>query len=223
MTVRSTFEQLSVATMLGDVSESGQRAAAAQYAAAAIAETDAINRRVLGRVPPATVSVDGRLGAPLASVRLNGGVILADWAVVGDVLVWIGRTLQDRSPIVSGRYRDAHTLFADAVEVEIGKDIPPASQYVFLNPVPYAHKIEIGKTKSGRDFVVQVPNRIYERAADDANARFGNVASIRFSYRAPLDGALLKYMPVRGPVSRAASALERELRVPSIIVTLRSN
>jgi hypothetical protein len=223
MTIRSTFEPLSVATMLGDVSVSGQRAAAAQYAAAAIAETDAINRRVLGRVPPAAVSVDGRLGAPLASVRLNGGVILADWAIVGDVLVWIGRTLQDRSPIVSGRYRDAHTLFADAVEVEIGKDVPPASQYVFLNPVPYAHKIEIGKTKSGRDFVVQVPNRIYERTADEANARFGNVASIRFSYRAPLDGALLKYVPVRGPASRAASAIERELRVPSIIVTLRSN
>ena len=51
---------------------------------------------------------------------------------------------------------------------------PLASEYVFLNTVPYARKIEIGKTESGRDFVIQVPNRIYERTANDAQARFGN-------------------------------------------------
>lgn len=222
MTIASRFDTFDLTLITGDLSPAGQRAVVAQYAAAEIAETEASNRRVLGRVPPAAIAVDGRAGAPLASVKLKGGVITADWAVVGDVLIWIGRALQERSPVVSGRYRDSHTLFADAVEVEIGADVPPAAQYVFLNPVPYAHKIEIGRTKAGHDFVVQVPNRIYERTAADANAKFGNIASIRFSYRAPLDGAILKYVPVRGPVSRAASALERELRVPSIIVTLRN-
>lgn len=222
MTIKSTFDAFDAASIVSDMSSAAVRAAVAQYAAAEITEVDADNRRVLGRVPPPAVSVDGRLGAPLSSVKLDGGVIVADWAVIGDVLAWIGRTLQDRSPVVSGRYRDSHTLFVDDAEVPIGGDVPPAAQYVFLNPVPYAHKIEIGKTKSGRDFVVSVPNRIYERTADDAKARFGNAANIRFSYRAPLAGALLKYMPVRGPASRAANAMERELRVPSIIVTLRN-
>lgn len=237
MTIASRFDTLDLTLITGDLSAAGQRELVAQYAASAIAETEAANRRVLGRVPPAAVSVDGRRGAPLAGVILNGGVITADWAVVGDVLVWIGRTLQERSPVVSGRYRDSHTLFADDSEVEIGGDIPPAAQYVFLNPVPYAHKIEVGKTKFGRDFVVQVPNRIYERTADDAKARFGNVANIRFSYRAPEAARLLEYVPISRHIvrnkkgqlvggfstgNRAAAAHERALRVPAIIVTLRA-
>lgn len=198
------------------------REAAAVYAAGTIAEFDEANRRILGRVPPPAITVDGRAGADLARVNLDHGLITADWAVVTDVLVWIGETLRERSPVQSGRYRDSHTLFADGAEVDIGGEVPQASEYVFLNPLPYARKIEIGHTRSGRAFVIQVPNRIYERTAADARARFGNVASIKDTYRAPLGGALLKYVPIRGPVSRAASSLERELRVPAIVVTLKA-
>lgn len=198
------------------------QAAAAAYAVEAIAEVDAANRRILGRVPPPAITVDGRAGADLSRVNLNRGEIIADWAVVTDVLVWIGETLRERSPVQSGRYRDSHTLFADGVEVDLGGEVPAASEYVFLNALPYARKIEIGHTRSGRAFVIQVPNRIYERTASDARARFGNVASIKDTYRAPLGGALLKYVPIRGRASRLASAVERELRVPAIVVTLKA-
>ena len=51
-----------------------------------------------------------------------------------------------------------------------GETIPPADEYVFINPVPYARRIEVGKTKSGRPFLIQVPNKIYERTAKDARA-----------------------------------------------------
>ncbi len=197
-------------------------ALAASFAAQAIAEVDASNRNILGRLPPPTITVDGRSGADLARVDLTHGLIVVDWDIVGDVLVWIGETLRERSPFRSGRYRDSHTLFADGVEVDIGGQVPQASEYVFLNPVPYARKIEIGQTRSGRAFVIQVPNRIYERTAADARARFGNVASIKDTYRAPLGGALLKYVPIRGAASRVASSVERELRVPAIVVTLKA-
>jgi hypothetical protein len=204
------------------VSASDLQADVVSFATQAIAEVDQANRRILGRLPPPTVTVDGRAGAGLAQVNLAHGVIVADWALVSDVLAWIGETLRQRSPVLSGRYRDSHTLFADGVEVEIGGTVPQASEYVFLNPLPYARKIEIGKTQSGRDFVIQVPNRIYERTAADAQARFGNVASIKDTYRAPFAGAILKYVPVRGAVSRAASEFERDRRVPAIVVTLRA-
>ena len=192
----------------------------ADYARLEIAKIDASNRQVLGRIPPPALTVDGMPGVSLDRVNPNGGRIVAEWEVVGDVLAWIGSTLRGRSPVVSGDYRQAHTLFADGVEIEIGSQIPQAREFVFLNPLPYARRIEIGKTKSGRDFVIQVPNRIYERTAADARARFGNVASIRDVFRAPLQGRLMKYVPVRGPASRVASGVERELRVPAIIVTL---
>lgn len=198
------------------------RTLAATYAAQAIAEIDAANRSILGRVPPPIITVDGRRGADLSRVDLTRGIIVADWAVIDDVLIWIGETLRERSPMRSGRYRDSHTLFADGVEIELGAQVPQAGEYVFLNPQPYARKIEIGRTRSGRAFVIQVQNRIYERTAADARARFGNVVTIMETYRAPLGGALLKYVPIRGAASRIASSTERDLRVPAIVVSLRA-
>ena len=70
-------------------------------------------------------------------------------------------------------------LLADGQVVPEGKEAPVAEVYTFVNVVPYARRIEVGKTESGRDFVIQVPNRIAERTAKDAAARFGNIARIR--------------------------------------------
>lgn len=219
------------------LSPEAQSRAVADFARGAIAEADETNRSVLGRVPPRVVTVDGNRGAALETVRPVGGSIIVEWELIGDVMIWIGRTLRDRSPVgPSGKYRDSHTLFADSKEVPIGADVPIASEYVFLNPVPYARKVEIGKTKSGRDFVISVPNRIYERTAKDAQARFGNMANIKFSYRAPEDFGILAYVRVVRTTGRdkkgritsgqsasnaAAAAHERSLRVPAIVITIR--
>lgn len=179
----------------------------ATFARTRIAQADEINRRALGKVPPKTVTVDGREGAALESVNPDHGIIIAEWQLGLDVVQWIGKTLRERSPVLSGRYRSAHTLYADNAEADW--DNPPlASEYTFLNPLAYARKIEIGKTKAGRDFVVQVPNRIYERTANDAQARFGNIAKIRFTYSSAVGGSIAK--------RHAAGD-----RVPAIVVTLR--
>lgn len=220
-----------------NLSPSAQSKAFANYAAGEIAKGDEKNRRVLGRVPPRVTTVDGQKGAPLDRVRPNGSII-TEWELIGDVLIWIGEKLRDRSPVVSGKYRDAHTLFADGREVDLGGEIPVAEEYVFLNPLPYARKIEIGKTKEGRDFVIQVPNRIYERTANDAKRRFGNLAKIRFSYRASEDSSIVKYVALGGwardkrgrfsktnatDAERSAHMHERSLRVPAIVVSLKAN
>lgn len=176
-----------------------QRVAA--FARKEIDAADQQNARVLGAAPPKTVTVDGRQGAPLESVNPDRGTIIAEWSLVGDVLQWIFATLRSRSPRISGAYLKGHTLYADGVECD-PQNPPLAQEYVFLNTVPYSRKIEIGKTESGRDFVIQVPNRIYERTADDARARFGNVAKIRFTFQSATGGKV------------------RADRVPAIMVTL---
>ena len=204
-----------------DLSPAAQSLAIADFARGEIAKADEKNRRVLGRVPPKTITVDGRKNAALESVKPSGGSIITEWELIGDVLIWIGNALRDRSPVVSGAYRDAHTLFADGTEVEIGGNVPQAEEYVFLNPLPYARKIEVGKTRSGRDFVVQVPNRIYERTAKDAGKRFGNLASIKMSYRAPFQGNIIRYVTA-GSGRRDAAKHERDLRVPAIVVNLKA-
>lgn len=173
-----------------DLSPAAQSKAIAAFARSEIQKADDTNRRVLGRLPPKVTTVDGQPGAALERVNPNGGSIITEWELVGDVLVWIGQALYDRSPVVSGDYRKGHTLLADNVEIDPGAAIPQADQYIFINTVPYARRIEVGKTKEGRDFVMQVPNRIYEQTAKDAKSRFGNLAKIQFNYL-ELEGAYI--------------------------------
>lgn len=205
-----------------------QRVAA--FAAREIAAADQQNQRVLGAAPPKTVTVDGRQGAPLQSVDPDRGIIIAEWRLIGDVLVWIMATLKQRSPVVAGQYRDSHTLYADGSEVNAASP-PLAQEYTFLNPLPYSRKIEIGKTKAGRDFVIQVPNRIYERTAKDAKARFGNIARIRFIYSALADVGSTAIGKWANTASAQALAARRRIRrvkstewltrIPAIVVTLK--
>jgi hypothetical protein len=179
----------------------------AAFAQAKIDAADEQNRQALGAVPPKTVTVDGKQGAPLESVNPDRGTIIAEWSLVGDVLQFIYAALRARSPIVKGDYLKGHTLYADGVECD--PDNPPlAGEYIFLNKEPYGRKIEIGKTESGRDFVIQVQNRIYERTADDASKRFGNLAKIRFTYQAAFGGYVAKHP-------------KADDRVPAIVVTLK--
>ena len=132
----------------------------------------------------------------------------------------------DRSPAVSGAYREGHTLFADGSETDPLGTVPMASQYVFTNTVPYTRKIEIGETKKGTPFVIQVQNRIYERTAQDAINKFGNQAKIRFTYQ-PLQGGAIGKWAGSASAKRLASRHKRRTKStewltnqPAIIVEL---
>lgn len=204
-------ERVTTATLMAELSQPEQRAAAANLARAGIEEAKQINRSVLGRVPPCVTIVDGRRGAPLDSVSPNGGQIVTEFELVGDVLKWIANELNERSPYFKGDYLRGHTVFADGREIDVGAVIPDAEEYVLINTVPYARKIEIGRTRAGRAFLLQVPNRIYERTAADASRRFGNIARVRFGYR----GVVGRAISGRRPHNRS------ETRFPAIVVRPR--
>lgn len=228
------------ATLANHLGPQARSQALAGFAREKLAEAQAQNHRVLGAVPPHTVYVDGRQGAVLESVKPDGGRIVFEFDMAMDVLKWIGEQLVLRSPVVSGAYRGAHTLFADGVAVS-GGALQVAEQYTFINPLPYARRLEIGRSADGSPFLVQVPNRIYERTAEDAKRRFGNLADIRFSYTAVISGRAVnqqlaasqgqKWWLGDGVARPATGAFEKTLsktaqnkakvRFPSIIVRLR--
>lgn len=134
------------------------------------------------------------------------------------VLAWIAGELRRRSPVLSGEYRDAHQLWGDgeflmdAADVKDDTSIPDADEYSFTNTVPYARKIEIGKTKSGRDFVIQVPSHLYERTAQDAAQRFEGVAEISYEVRAVIGPEQTPQRHARRPHNKP------DVRFPSIVV-----
>lgn len=198
--------------------ERGRRLAG--YARKALAEAQEINRRATGVVPPHETYVDGRLGAPLESVKPDG-VIVFEFDLLNDLFDWIGEMLVKHSPVLTGRYQGSHAFYADGVEIAPGAEVPPAEEYVFLNLQPYARKIERGLSK-------QAPDGVYEAVTVLARQRFNNVASIRFTYRSPLLG----YVPGAAnraerramrnqPARQSAIRMERESRQPAIVIRVR--
>ncbi len=204
----------------------------AAFARRQINAADEINRRALGAVPPKTVTVNGRENSALTNIiPPDSGTIIAEYRVVDDVLQFIAKTLYDRSPVVEGDYRDGHIMLADDVPADPYRP-PLATQFTFLNLVAYSRKIEIGKTHSGRDFVIQVPNRIYIRTGEDAKAKFGNIAKIRTGFITPTGAYRLKHDQASRSFTRGfrrISARQRPDRVagstvsvPAIFVTIGS-
>lgn len=188
-----------------------------------ISAADQINRAALGAVPPKTITVNGRNNPDLTNIiPPDSGIIIAEYRLIDDVLKWIMQTLRARSPVISGDYQRGHKLFADDVECD-PENPPLAARYAFFNLVPYARKIEVGKTESGRDFVIQVQNRIYQRTGDDAKARFGNAAKISNGFASTPDSYRLKNDQASRSFTRGfrvVSARQRPDRVAGSVVAV---
>lgn len=203
-----------------------QKQVFAEYAKGVIDDAAAQNARVLGRVPPYTVAVDGRVGAPISSVKL-GGTVFAEFELVFEALEWIADKLREFSPVGKppkdphpGLYKASHVLFADSVAVEDGAVPPIATEYFFANTQPYARKIERGLSP-------QRPEGVYQAVAHLGTARFGNVAKIKFGYRTPLFGAINAWSQTSSAANLASRRGGRKelhaewlRRQPAIIVTL---
>lgn len=195
-----------------ELSQAAMSAKFAEFAQEQITEIDDINRQVLGRIPPRTVYVDGREGADLRSVRPDGNIV-AEWQLLSDLIVWIGEQLIKFSPRLTGRYQKSHTLFADGVEVEIGAQVPEASEYVFISPLPYARKIEGTDTKPPES--KQAPNGVYRLVAQMAQSenkfRGSNSVRVVFTYRTAIGTSIFG-----GKFGNRS-----EHRNPAIVVTVK--
>lgn len=173
------------------VSPQRRSAELAEFARQEIEKATAINARALGQAPPVDIFVDGKKGAPLTSVQ-PAGTIVADFQLVSELLEWIDLQLLLHSPVLTGRYMRGHRLFADGSEVrlegqvagQLPANVPAAAEYVFINIVPYARKIERGLSD-------QAPEGVYQVVAVLAQRRFGNLARITFSYRTAIGGGIV--------------------------------
>lgn len=176
------------------------------FAREQLAAAEEVNRKALGYVPPHTTLVDGAAGVSEDQVRPDG-VIVYSFELLGEIFTWISEQLRTFAPVRTGVFRDSFQFFADGVLVDPAGAVPPAREYVFLSPLPYARKIEGG---GGRPPISrQAPHGVFEAVAALAGKRFGNQALIRFSFRAPLGGGLI------------SGKAGNDLRTPAIVITLR--
>lgn len=101
--------------------------------------------------------------------------ITVEFADPTELIRFIGHNLETFSPVLTGKYRRSHKLFADGREIDFDGDIPPANQYVFVNAVPYARKIEKGRSS-------EAPDGVYQVVAVLAQREFSSVAQITYAF-----------------------------------------
>ncbi|MPZ41602.1 MAG: hypothetical protein GEU95_26865 [Rhizobiales bacterium] len=174
-------------------------------------------------------------GRPVASVKLPGPIVYR-YFYYREIVAVALKALRDASPVGAKskgvRYRDMHTVYVNGVAM---KSLPPsvtAKDTIFIaNPLQYSRRLEIGKTESGRDFLISVPNRIYERVTKNLLApKYRNVARISFSYITPPDAYKLKHNQAArnwianqsrwyvSPKQRSDRAKGAVVRSPAIII-----
>ncbi len=177
--------------------------AVARIARAELADAQEHNRRALGHVPDHEQIVNGRWGASLESAHPDRGTIVFRFKLATEVVAWIMAELIRQSPRGpaggAGTYREQHLLFADGRQVLLSERLPAAAEYAVTNSTPYARKIEIGATESGRAFVIQVDPRIYDRVSYEAAQRFSNIAKIVYTFRPLVGGYQTKRGVMRYP------------------------
>jgi hypothetical protein len=143
--------------------------------------------RVAGDEPDYEAYANSPGHRQLESVKLPGPIVYNYFYHRRMVAVAL-KALREASP-PGNKYRNSHTLYVNgAPMVALPKNLKRTDVIFIANPRPYSRKLEVGKTESGRNFLVSVPNRIYERVTKDVLLpQFGKSAKISFGYITPPD------------------------------------
>lgn len=145
--------------------------------------------RAQGIAPAVTAYANSPSNQNLESVRIPGPIV-ARFDYRREIAVVTLRALIKNSPKENaatgavGDYASSHTILLNGQKVDtLPANLALTDIITIFNPLPYARRLEIGKTKSGRRFVLQVEDRIYERTMKSEIApRYRNVATLRFAY-----------------------------------------
>lgn len=217
MAVRMKIDPISKEDILfltADLSPGERSRTLAAAARENLRQAQETNRSVLGMIPPHETFVDGRAGASEDSVRPDGEIVY-EFELMNEMFEWIGQLLVENSPFLTGRYQDSFVFTVDGDVVDPGAPLPEGEEFVFTNVQPYARKVERGLSN-------QAPDGVFQVVAAMASSRFGNLAKIRFSYRAPLFGAIEAWASqtaMESPYRRGAKRDEWLRRQPAIVIT----
>lgn len=127
--------------------------------------------------------VDGMQGAPEESVRADGRIVY-QYSRTEEVVKFALATLRELSPVLSGAYKDAHEIFLNGRPVVDVSEYRAGDDVMITNLLPYSRKIEVGTMKMR----VAGTSKVYQQARRIVMNRFGNSASIEFTYRANISG-----------------------------------
>ena len=135
------------------------------------AEQQRIDESILGRVVTYKSYIDGTLDA-IGNVKRLSQVVTVEFDITEDIVAFVAEELRKHSPVGSGKddphpgkYQASHMLYADGILVEDFHRAPSAKEYLFVNILPYAVKIESGES-------ALAPSGVYEVTASEAQKKY---------------------------------------------------
>lgn len=184
MAITTKFELFDVVKFMDEFAGSPQEQskAFAKFARDEITEADNQNAKAYGRQIPHVEYVDGIEGSSLQNVWPNSTVV-AEWQFGEEIVDWVFRALKERSPVLTGRFRNSISIFADDVMVKTPAEARGAEHVVIMSTVPYARKLE---GLAGEKYMSsKKPGPIFQAVAAVAKRKFGNQARIAYTFRGP--------------------------------------
>jgi hypothetical protein len=144
--------------------------------------TEQMSRK--GIRPGVEEAVDGRRGVPFEAVKPDG-MIYIGFDYRSEIVAVAFEELQARSPVDSGAYRASHFAMLDGrglgpLEIPSAASLAKVSRLTISNPLPYARKLEVGITESGKPFTADP--HIFESAMIQLRRAYGAVAKFGFTF-----------------------------------------
>lgn len=170
-----------------------------------------------------------RPGNPVDSVVLPGPIVYK-YRFLREVVTFTLDALRKASPVNSGTYASSHTIYVNGIPVEtVPLDLKTTDEVFIANPVAYSRRLEIGKTESGRAFVLQVEPRIYERTLKSVLIpKYRNAAKMSFGYVLVPGGHVVKgklkshYIAKGGARRKRRQRVGEAVRSPAIFFELHT-
>ena len=184
-----------------------------------LAAAETTDEEALGHPVDHTDFVNGQISSDFESIR-PGQSIVSTFDVGSEVVQAIDELLIMASPRLTGQFQKSISIYADGDLVRSVAETAGAAEIVFLSLVPYARKIERGKSS-------QAPDGVFQAVAAMVAARLGNQAKIVFTYREPMGGASgLETWARRHSAKATGRAGQRrqyakDVRQPAIVVSFR--
>lgn len=181
-----------------------------------------------GGFPPDWDAYANRPGQTNLDNVILPGPIVFRYRYIRELILFALEELRKASPVISGAYRDSHTLYINGVPVSAIPDrIEAGTDIMIANPVPYARRLEVGLKEDGRPFVVQVEPRIYERVMKRTlRPRFRNVARLEHAYALLPDAYVIKgrlpshYIAKGGVRRKRRQEVGQPVRSPAIVISV---
>lgn len=131
----------------------------------------------------------------LETVRLPGPIVYR-YRYFREIITQAFLMLRSAGPMRSGAYASAHTLYVNGVSVRGGTVpfIKAGDEIMIVNTVPYARKIEVGRTRAGRSFTIQESqSRVYQRVRDRLRSQYSKLTHIDMNFVSLSDAYLLRH------------------------------